>query len=207
MKVVGLLGSGGQADETQSFLSEDFIVKFRAVNKDYIENIDDIDIENPNSEDVSVPVISAVGSPVLRKKLLEKWPGNSYFNCISSHAHINDSVEIGTGCIVAPGVVVNANVKIKDHSVVNNLASISHGTTIGSFVTIGPGVNVAGNVVINDGVFIGIGATILNKVTIASGVVIGAGAVVLHDISEENTVWVGVPAQKIKKNEGWIDEV
>lgn len=207
MNVVGILGDGGQADEVESYLSSEYTVKFRAVDIEYINKENLINIENPDEEYLDLPVISAVGTPALRRDFVSRWPNKKYFTCISKDAVISSLASIGVGCIVGPSAVVSVNVKISSHTIVNYGATIGHNSQIGSFVTISPGVNIAGNVVIEDGAFIGIGASIINKVSIASGVVIGAGAVVVDDIDEENTVWVGVPAKKIKHNNGWLNEV
>jgi len=202
---IGILGAGGQADELESFLDKNTHAAFRAVTSEYVkEGL--ADIENPGDLK-DLPVISAAGSPRLRKSLVEKWPGRDFVTVIAGDSSVADSVTIGEGCLVAPGAVVTTSVNIGEHSIINVGATVSHDCRLGAYTTVSPGAHVAGRVQLGDGVFVGIGAVIKNGLKIAPGVVIGAGAVVLKDITEENAVYAGVPAEKIGQNEGWLEEV
>jgi sugar O-acyltransferase (sialic acid O-acetyltransferase NeuD family) len=205
--IIGLLGSGGQADEVASYL-DGIQVDFRAVDAAYVEasKPDIIDIKSAQDK-ADTPVIAAVGAPGLRKAMVEKWPGHSYFTLTSQHANVNPGTQIGEGTVIAPATVVTTNVRIGKHTLINIGATINHDCTVGDFVTISPGVHIAGKVTIGNGVFIGIGASISNGVRIAAGSVIGAGAVVLEDVTAENSVMVGVPAKLVKNNEGWLSEI
>jgi sugar O-acyltransferase (sialic acid O-acetyltransferase NeuD family) len=205
---IGLLGSGGQADEVESYLGEGDEVVFRAVNKDYLDgsNPKMIDINEPG-DNQETEVIAALGTPGLRKKMADNWPGKKYSKVVSSKALVDSKAEIGQGAIIAPGAVITTNAKIGEHVLVNVNATISHDCRIGDFVTISPGAHIAGRVTIGNGVFVGIGAVVSNDVKIADGVVIGAGAVVLDDINEANAVAVGIPAKVVKLNDGWISEI
>jgi sugar O-acyltransferase (sialic acid O-acetyltransferase NeuD family) len=202
---IGLLGSGGQADEAESFFDGE--VAFRAVSKEYLDDIATVDIREPSDDERRSPVCAAVGAPALKVKLLEEWPGTSYQSIISERAYVDDSAEVGEGSIIAPNAVITTNVKIGRHVIINVAASLQHNTEVGDFVSIGPGAHVAGNVVIGDGVYVGIGAVISNGVKISDGAVIGAGATLLKDADTENGVYVGVPARLIKTNEGWLREI
>lgn len=146
--------------------------------------------------------IGAIGSP-LRKRWIEKIKHKEFEfdTVIHSSAVINDSISIGEGCVIYPGVIFTCDTKVGKHSIINIASTISHDCEIGNFVTICPGVNIAGNVKINDGCWIGIGTKIIHKVTIGNGSFIGAGSVVTKDIPD-NVLALGVPAKPIKK----IDE-
>lgn len=202
---IGLLGSGGQADEAESYYSGDVV--FRAVSEKYLSEIAAVDINNPSEEEVNTPVCAAVGAPAVRRDLIEEWSGNSYKSIISEKAYIDDSVELGEGSIVAPNSVITTRVKIGRHAIINVAATIQHESLLGDFVTIGPGSHIAGNVIIEDGVFVGIGAVVSNDIRVSKGVVVGAGATLVHDADVENGVYVGTPAKLIKVNEGWLSEV
>lgn len=205
---IGLLGSGGQADEVESYLGGSDEVVFRAVSKDYLDGSNPklIDIDQPG-DNQAIEVVAALGAPGLRKKMVESWGGKKYATVISAAAHVDKGASIGDGSIIAPGAIITTNAKIGEHVIVNISATISHDAKIGNFVTISPGAHIAGRVTIGDGVFIGIGAVISNDVKIADGCVVGAGAVVLDDITEENSVVVGMPAKVIKQNDGWLSEI
>lgn len=205
---IGLLGSGGQADEVESYLADIDEVVFRAVSKDYLDSSNPklIDIDKPN-DNQTLEVVAALGAPGLRKKMVDNWSGQKYAKVISELAYINKKAEIGDGSIIAPGAIITTNAKIGEHVIVNISATISHDAKIGNFVTISPGAHIAGRVTIGDGVFIGIGAVISNDVKIADGCVVGAGAVVLDDITAENSVVVGIPAKVVKQNSSWLSEI
>lgn len=206
-KKIGVIGAGGQADETISYLNNDHDLVFRAVDPEYVRDEQLIDVMNPNIEHSNLPVVAAIGAPAIRKMLVEKWPGETYHTVISEHAIIDKSAVIGEGCIIAPRAVITTNVEVGAHTIVNLAATISHDTKIGEYVTISPGAHIGGHVVIHDGAFIGMGAVVKNKVEIASGVMVGAGAVIVKDLEEENTIYMGVPAKKYGQNEGWVSEV
>lgn len=206
MERIGILGAGGQADETFSYESSRELA-FLAVNHEYIVGDHTIDIESKDEIDLSTDVIAAVGAPLLRKKLVEQWQGNNFTNVISEEAYIDNSAEIGQGCILSPRSVITTNTKLGNHVLVNIAATISHDCTIGDYVTISPGAHIGGKVTVGPGVFIGIGAVISNNLKLAPGVVIGAGAVLLSDASVENGVYVGTPAKLIKTNGSWLSEI
>lgn len=202
----GIIGSGSQADEIE-FMARSSQCLFRAVDSSYIDKRATVDVSKPNDIDKQIPIIAALGSPKLKKDMIEKWPGKMYATLISSQAIVASDIKIGEGSVITQGTVITTNVAIGSHVLVNINTSISHDCVIGNFVTISPGVSIAGRVSLGDGVFVGIGATIINGVNVASGVVIGAGAVVTNDITIENSVVVGVPAKEIQVNKDWLENV
>lgn len=208
-KPIGILGSGGQADEVTAYCKDLYEVVFRAVSSEYLDAGTNrlIDLQSPDPHQAGLPVIAAVGAPAVRKKMIEQWPGKQYACLISDSAYIAPGTEIGQGSVVAPGSVITTNVKLGRHCLINVSATISHDSTLGDYVTVSPGAHLAGKVQLGDGVFVGIGATISNGVTIAAGCVIGAGTLVLQDITEENSIVVGVPGKVIKKHNGWLSEI
>lgn len=91
------------------------------------------------------------------------------------HVHALDPVTIGSGCVLADGVLVGSSDHDRDdrHQV--------HGT---------------GPIVIGDRVFIGQRAVVLGGVTIGDGATVGAHAVVTRDVAPGQTV-VGIPARPV----------
>jgi len=199
---------GGQADEAESYLVNSE-VDFFALSEKYIQEDkpQQINIVNPSEYQKTLSVVAAIGSPAVRKSMVQQWPGERYFTIRASMSYIDKSAKIGDGSIIAPYAVITTNVEIGQHCIVNITASISHNSTLGNYVTVSPGARIAGNVKLGDGVFVGIGAVISNGLKIASGSVIGAGAVVVKDVLEENSVLVGIPAKVIKHSDGWLYEV
>lgn len=202
----GILGNGGQADETASFVIGSSVV-FRAVDRVYLNDVARVDIANPNEAQRNTPIIAAIGAPALRKEMVDKWPGTEYASVISPHAVIGENVVLSEGCIVAPGAVLTTNIEVGAHAIINVAATVGHNCKFGNYVTVSPGANIGGNVSLGEGVFIGIGATVSNDINIAPGVVVGAGAVVVKDIAQENAVVIGNPAKVLRINEGWMYEI
>lgn len=204
---IGILGSGGQADEAESYLSS--TAAFRALSPEYMnqEGVNQINILEPDEYQKLMPVIAAIGAPFVRRKMVEDWPGQNFATLIALEAYVDDTTKLSEGVIIAPRAVVTTNVEVGSHSIINVGATVSHDCKLGEYVTISPGAHVAGNVELGDGVFIGIGAIVSNNVRIAAGSVVGAGAVILHDVLEENSVVVGIPARTIKINSGWLSEI
>lgn len=201
---IGLLGSGGHADEVSAILGGS--EKFRAVSFQYVGGVANVDIENPGSY-IDTPVHAAVGAPAVRRELVSVWPGRHYATVVAPSAVIEQSSTLEDGCYVSHGAIITTNVRIGRHAVVNVGASVHHGCRVGDFTTISPGVHVGGNTTIGNGVFIGIGAAVSNGLQIADGVVIGAGAVLVANADTENGVYVGVPARLVSINEGWLGEI
>lgn len=202
----GILGSGSQANEVQSYVFGSEVI-FRAVDREYFSEDAQVNLTAPSESERSIPVVAAIGAPGVRKVLVDKWPGHEYIDVVSQHATVDPSVRFGGGCIIAPGAILTTDIVVGKHAIINLGSTVSHNCKIGDFVTISPGVHIAGDVVLGDGVFVGIGAILSNDINIASGVVIGAGAVVVDSIDEENSIYVGVPARKIGQNEGWLREI
>lgn len=200
---IGLLGSGGQAREAAEYdLSLD--VAFHAVTAEHLGARSDlVDLATRDPDLLAVPVVAAVGAPGLRRDMVARWGGTTFARILASSAWISPSASVGEGSILAPGVVLTADVELGAHVLVNVGASVSHSSRVGDFATLSPGVRIGGDCVIGAGVFLGIGASVAHGVRIADGVVVGAGAVVVHDLTEPG-VYTGVPARLRRLLDGWI---
>lgn len=207
--VVGLLGGGSQARETASYLAPR-VPMFWAVAPEFHEPSDGrtwIDIAHPDPTQVATPVVAAVGTPALRRDLVDQWPGSTWATVIAPSAQVVDVDLIGPGTVVASGAILSVNVQTAEHCLINVGATLSHDVRLGAYATISPGVHVAGIVTIGEGAFLGIGSVVSNGVTLAPGVVVAAGAVVMSDVTEPNAVVAGVPAQVVKVREGWLRDL
>ena len=91
------------------------------------------------------------------------------------HLHAYDPVTIGSGCVIADGVLVGSS----DHDRVDRHRV--HGT---------------GPITIGDRVFLGQRSVVLGGVTIGDGATVGAHAVVTRDVAPGQTV-VGIPARPV----------
>lgn len=202
---IGLLGGGGQALELQTYCLAS--IQFCAVDQDFLSTVPGeyvpIDIQNPGSKFVSLPVVSAVGAPGMKQQLVLKWPGDRFASILAEDATIAGDSEVGRGSVVASGARVMARVKLGEHVLVNSNVVVSHETQVGDFSTISPGVAIGGRCTLGEGVFIGIGATVSDGVRIGAGAIVGAGAVVIEDV-QPNEVVVGVPARHLRYETEWL---
>lgn len=92
------------------------------------------------------------------------------------------------GIFLGKQAVVNADVSIGPHVIINTGAVIEHGCRIGSFTHVAVGAALCGNVSVGENVFIGAGAVVIQGIRIGNDAVVGAGSVVLRDVKEGEKV-------------------
>lgn len=147
----------------------------------------------------------ALADPATRRTIADRCiaAGLSALDVVADDAVMMDDVEIGSGAILSPQVVLTSNIRIGRHFHANIASIIEHDARIGDFVTFAPGVRCNGHVHIGDGAYIGAGALIrqgtsARPLRIGAGAVVGMGAVVLADVEPGLTV-VGNPARPIHR--------
>lgn len=89
--------------------------------------------------------------------------------------------ELRPGCVIAPNVVLLADVKLGVHVHVNYGSQMTR-ATVGDYTTIAPGVTICGDVTIGKRVFIGAGSVIRNGVTVGDDAFIRMGSNVITDV-------------------------
>lgn len=148
--------------------------------------------------DTNTPILIAIGNNAIRKKLAAVIT-QSFGTAIHPSATLSSRCEIVTGTVVMAGVVVNSNVRIGNHVILNTNCSIDHDCLIGSYVHISPNAALAGNVTVGEGTNIGIGACVIQGIKIGNWATIGAGTVIIKDVPDYAVV-VGNPGRIIKYN-------
>jgi len=124
---------------------------------------------------------------------------------IEPGVHIRDQVDIGDGCVIMMGAVLNIGAKIGENTMIDMNTVLGGRATVGNNCHIGAGTVLAGvieppsadPVIVEDDVLIGANVVVLEGVKIGKGAVIAAGSVVIDDVPA-NTVYAGAPAKKIK---------
>lgn len=147
-------------------------------------------------------VIFGIGSPLIIKKLTEKYKQNGYLwfpNMFHPNVTGNfENIKLGIGNIITSGCALTTDINIGNFNIFNLHTTIGHDVIIGDYNLFNPGTHISGNVKIGNGCLFGTGCQVLEKLSIADNTIIGSGAVVVKSIEEENGVYVGVPAKRIK---------
>jgi sugar O-acyltransferase (sialic acid O-acetyltransferase NeuD family) len=161
----------------------------------------DVLLDKSNKGNILNHGIVAIGDNYTRKKLvqqiLEINPNFKFINAIHPSVIIGKEVQIGVGCVMMAGVIINNNSKIGNHCFLATKASLDHDSTILDFSSLSPGVTTGGRVFVGECTAIGIGATILHYKSIGHNCVIGGSSLVNMDI-RDNYIAFGVPVKEIK---------
>ena len=143
-------------------------------------------------------IVVGVGDSDIRSKIIKKLPKYTKFmTLIHPNAKVSKFSDVGDGCIICDGSIISCDVNIKNHTIINNNATIGHDNNIGEFFTASPGVNISGYCTIGDRVYFGANSCIKERLTVCDDVLIGMGGVVVKNITKSG-VYVGNPVKKIK---------
>lgn len=142
--------------------------------------------------------LGSIGLPTRRQSLFEQLKAQGYIFATVVHpsAVVATDAQLGEGCQVMAGVVIQPGSQIGCNTIINTRASVDHDCIIGDHVHISPGVTLSGGVNIGAGSHIGTGATLIQGISIGRGCLVAAGAVVIKDIADGASVR-GVPAREI----------
>lgn len=113
-------------------------------------------------------------------------------------AKVSQYAIIGGGCVIMPGVVINAFSSIGEGCIINSNAVVEHDCELESFVHMCPNSAVAGGTTIGKRAWVGIGSNIRQMISVGADALIGVGSAVVNDIPA-GAIVVGVPAKKLKK--------
>jgi sugar O-acyltransferase (sialic acid O-acetyltransferase NeuD family) len=140
----------------------------------------------------------AIGLNSIRKKIAEQKDQLNYPVLKHLSAVISKNTHIKDGTVCMAGSIIQTNVRIGKHCIINTNASVDHDCVLEDFSQVAPGAVICGNVVIGECSYVGAGAVIKQGIQIGKNVMIGAGSVVLKDVPE-NCMVFGNPAKIIKK--------
>lgn len=136
-------------------------------------------------------VMCAIGSPDLRKAVVSAFQKHSarFATFVHDRAVIGDNVELGTGVVVCPDVLLSSDIKVADQVHINVRCAIGHDVSIGEFATLSAGCNVTGNVAIGEMAFLATAVTIIPGKHIGPFSYVGAGSVVIKNVPADVTVF------------------
>lgn len=134
-----------------------------------------------------------------KRKALTNRLGHKVAQAIHPFCFIDKTAILGEGVQIFPGVVINKNTMIGEHTIINSNSTIEHDVVVGSFAHIAPGSVVCGAVTIGDETLIGANSTILPNCKIGKNVIIGAGSTIISSVPDNSTV-IGSPGKYLNKN-------
>ena len=208
MKSLYIIGAGGFGREVLSWLrsSSDWetIWTFKGFYDDNPNALDgsglDEEVLSLNSVSISPEIlfVCAIGDPSTRLKICRNLAsqGAEFYTLVHSSAVIGDNSLLGQGCILCPGALMTANVRIGNFVILNAHSSVGHDAVLGDGVTLSGHVDITGYAQVGEGAFFGTHATVLPKSWIGDFAIVGAGSVVLRSVKPGATV-MGVPARQI----------
>jgi sugar O-acyltransferase (sialic acid O-acetyltransferase NeuD family) len=206
-----IIGAGGFAKEVYSLIRSNdernyevicFMDRNENTENPSVDNIYGVPIVSDDEFYPTIPVVVAIGDPMLRRKIVEniikKYP-NVRFPVIKHQSATildNSSVSIGMGSILCANTIITCDVKLGNFCQLNLATTIGHGATIDDFFTSAPSVNISGNTKIGKNVYFGTGSATKENINITDNVTIGMGSMVTKDINSKGT-YVGIPSKQM----------
>lgn len=148
------------------------------------------------SKDVAVAI--GIAFPKAKRQVFEKIKdnGNHFPAFISKNAWLSNSVTVGQGVILYPGVSINYETVVEDFVIMNMNCAIGHNCHVSKFVALAPGVNLAGFTKIEEAVDMGIGVSTRQNIVVGKDAVIGGQSMLVKNV-DPGTKIAGVPGKAI----------
>ena len=116
---------------------------------------------------------------------------------ISKDAYIHDTVSIGQGSIIYPGVKIMTNVVIGENCVVLPNTVINHDTQVGDFSIINSSCVLNGGIQLGNNCYLGSSSSIKENCIISHDTTIGMASCVLNSVNKPG-IYFGSPAKFIR---------
>lgn len=100
---------------------------------------------------------------------------------VSPRAHVSHHANVGAGCIVMHGAIVNAGATVGNNCIINTRALLEHDVAVADHCHISTGAILNGDVKIGAGSFIGSGSIIKQGLMLGQRCIVGMGVSVRHD--------------------------
>ncbi len=209
MKKIIIIGSGGLAIETYSFLKKCFGQKIKKkilgfISSDKPKVIIDGKKILGNDEFLlknfsNINLIIAIGNIKTRKKIFDSLKNKKYF---WPNIHLqkfnfkSENIKIGKGNIFFENSLICPNVTIGDFNVINMNSVVSHDCKINNFCNLNPSSVISGGVKIEDFCQIGSNSTIYQNLRLKKNSTVAIGGALFND-TEIGSTYLGNPAKRI----------
>ena len=137
----------------------------------------------------------------IRKKIFEKEiikSGYKLTNLFHPSVEKPSSLKIGEGNIIF-NCNINANVSIKNFTLVHNFCNLGHNIIVGNYVTMLATITIGGHSQVGNMTFIASGVDINRGIKIGNNCKIGIGSVIMNNI-KDNTIVMDYPRLVMRKN-------
>jgi sugar O-acyltransferase (sialic acid O-acetyltransferase NeuD family) len=145
-------------------------------------------------------VIICIGANAVRADVAAKLH-TDFATSVHPSASVDDNGALGSGTVVFHGAVIERDVRIGHHVIVNTAAWVGERCELEDFVHISPKAHVGEGARIEEGAHIGAAARIAPGVRVGAWSTVGAGSVVTSDVAAHRTV-VGSPARVLSDRSG-----
>lgn len=144
--------------------------------------------------------VVAIGDNWIRQQMAARItsaiPDFEFCRIVDPRAVVMPSAQIGAGCVVLAGSIINAAARLGEHVSIYTNAVVEHDDVLADFCSLAPGAVLGGTVTVGQRSFIGLNAGVIHHVKISDDVVVGAGSIVVADCAG-GTVVGGNPARVI----------
>src|SRR5690606_9840563 len=123
-----IIGAGGMGREVAEYLGNldgafQFAVQAEYITSNEVDGIRVCSLEKISEKD---QIVIAIGDPTVRFNIASQLKSNSYFSVVHKTSVISPTAHLGSGLIVAPGVVVSAACTIGNHVILNYNCTLGH---------------------------------------------------------------------------------
>ena len=132
----------------------------------------------------------------VRQRLFETL-GVPFGKIVHSSSWVDDTAQIGAGCVIYPGCHIDAHAVISENTILNIGCTVAHDTTVGPHNFLSPRVALAGFIKTGSRCILGINSTVIDSVEIADDVRLGGGTVVIQSLTQSG-LYVGNPHRFIR---------
>lgn len=200
MKTIGILGAGGHSKVVIDLIEQIGDYRIVGVYDDHkvgqvmgypiLGGLSEIDLGCDE-------YVMAMGRETDRARIDQQYVSLNWARLVHPRAIVARSAQLGVGTVVCAGAVIQPEVTIGRHGLINTNCNVDHEVVVGDYCSISPGATICGQVHIGHLTLIGANATVIQNMSIGARCLIGAGTVVIRSVEDDQKV-VGNPGRNIK---------